>query len=91
MLCVIFVPRKFKRTKEVKPLILTEMNIYTMIFALPQDKEDFILCMKRSRFVKVVLDVDRRSINVRFRKGTKAQRIFDLCDLWNADIWGLTC
>lgn len=68
------------------------MATYTMIFAMPEYKEDFVAhapFMKGG--VKVVEEIDRRTINVRFRKGTKAQKIFDLADFWNADIVGLTC
>lgn len=60
--------------------------IYTMVFFLPQDKEDFITCFKGQRWLKVVNDVDRRTIEIQFRKGTKAERMFNLADLWNAEI-----
>ena len=68
------------------------MATYTMLFAIPQDKDDFVAhapFMKHG--VKVVAEIDRRTINVRFRKGTKAEKIFSLADFWNADIIGLTC
>ena len=64
-------------------------NIYTMIFSFSQDKEDFITRSKGSRRFKVIADVDRRTIWIQFRKGTKAERIFNLADFWNAKIlWG---
>jgi len=66
------------------------MATYTMIFCTANDKEDFVVSAKHSRLFKVVADIDRRTINVSFRKGTKASRIFNLCDIWNADIYGLT-
>ena len=63
--------------------------IYTMVFFLPQDKEDFITCSKGQRRFKVVSDVDGRTIRIQFRKGTKAERMFNLADMWNAEImWG---
>ena len=62
---------------------------YTMIFALPQDKEDFILSLKGQRRYKIVADIDRRTILIQFRKGTKAERMFAIADIWGADIlWG---
>ena len=60
--------------------------IYTMVFFLPQDKEDFITCSKGQRRFKIVTDVDRRTIRIQFRKGTKAERMFSLADMWNAEI-----
>lgn len=60
--------------------------IYTMVFFLSQDKEDFINCSKGQRLFKIVADVDRRTIRIQFRKGTKAERMFNLADLWNAEI-----
>ena len=60
--------------------------IYTMVFNLPQDKEDFITCSKHQRRFKVISDIDRRTIRIQFRKGTKAERMFNLADLWNAEI-----
>lgn len=60
--------------------------IYTMVFFLSQDKEDFINHCKGQRRLKVVNDVDRRTIEIQFRKGTKAERIFNLADMWNAEI-----
>lgn len=64
-------------------------NIYTMVFSFSQDKEDFITCSKHQRRFKVIADVDRRTIRIQFRKGTKAERMFNLADLWNAEIlWG---
>lgn len=63
--------------------------IYTMVFSFPQDKEDFITCSKHSKRFKVIADIDRRTIRIQFRKGTKAERMFNLADLWNAEIlWG---
>ena len=63
--------------------------IYTMVFSLHQDKEDFITCSKSQRRFKIVSDVDRRTIRIQFRKGTKAERMFNLADMWNAEImWG---
>ena len=63
--------------------------IYTMVFFLPQDKEDFITCSKSQRSFKIVSDVDRRTIRIQFRKGTKAERMFNLAAMWNAEImWG---
>ena len=63
--------------------------IYTMVFFLPQDKEDFITCSKGQRRYKIVTDVDKRTIRIQFRKGTKAERMFNLADMWNAEImWG---
>lgn len=61
-------------------------NIYTMIFFLPQDKEDFISRSKGQRRFKIVSDVDRRTIWIQFRKGTKAEWILSLADFWNAQI-----
>ena len=55
--------------------------IYTMVFFLPQDKEDFITCSKGQRRFKVVSDVDGRTIRIQFRKGTKAERMFNLADI----------
>lgn len=64
-------------------------NIYTMVFSFSQDKEDFITCSKHQRRFKVIADVDRRTIRIQFRKGTKAERMFNLADLWDAEIlWG---
>lgn len=64
-------------------------NIYTMVFSFSQDKEDFITCSKHQRRFKVIADIDRRTIRIQFRKGTKAERMFNLADLWNAEIlWG---
>lgn len=64
-------------------------NIYTMVFSFSQDKEDFITCSKNQRRFKVIADIDRRTIRIQFRKGTKAERMFNLADLWNAEIlWG---
>ena len=60
--------------------------IYTMVFFLPQDKEDFITCSKHQRRFKIVSDVDRRTIRIQFRKGTNAERMFSLADMWNAEI-----
>ena len=60
--------------------------IYTMVFFLPQDKEYFITCSKSQRRFKIVTDVDRRTIRIQFRKGTKAERMFNLADMWNAEI-----
>ena len=63
--------------------------IYTMVFFLSQDKEDFITCSKGQRRFKIVSDVDGRTIRIQFRKGTKAERMFNLADMWNAEImWG---
>lgn len=68
------------------------MATYTMVFTFKEDKQDFIA---RAPFmkggVKVVADIDSRTINVSFRKGTKCKRIFGLADIYNADIVGLTC
>lgn len=61
-------------------------NIYTMIFFLSQDKEDFISRSKGQRRFKIVSDVDRRTIWIQFRKGTKAEWILSLADFWNAQI-----
>lgn len=67
------------------------MATYTMVFTFKEDKQDFIA---RAPFmkggVKVVADLDPRTINVRFRKGTKCERIFGLAEIFNADIVGLT-
>ena len=63
---------------------------YTMIFMTAQDKEDFVISSKGNRRFTVVAELDFRTINIKFRKGTTAQRIFNLCDIWNADIYGLT-
>ena len=64
-------------------------NIYTIVFSFSQDKEDFITCSKHQRRFKVIADIDRRTIRIQFRKGTKAERMFNLADLWNAEIlWG---
>ena len=60
--------------------------IYTMVFFLPQDKEDFITCSKGQRRFKVVSDVDKRTIQIQFRKGTKAEMMLNLADMWNAEI-----
>lgn len=62
-------------------------NVFTMVFFLPQDKEDFIARSKNQKLYKVVRDVDRRSIFIQFRKGTKAERILSLADFWNAQIF----
>ena len=63
--------------------------IYTMVFFLSQDKEDFMNRCKGQRWLKVVNDVDRRTIEIQFRKGTKAETMFHLADMWNAEImWG---
>lgn len=60
-----------------------------MVFSFSQDKEDFITCSKHQRRFKVIADIDRRTIRIQFRKGTKAERMFNLADLWNAEIlWG---
>ena len=72
-------------------LNLYTMNtyIYTMVFFLPQDKEDFITCSKHQRRFKVIAEIDRRTIRIQFRKGTKAEKMFNLADMWNAEImWG---
>lgn len=61
-------------------------NIYTMIFFLPEYKEDFISRSKGQRRFKIVSDVDRRTIWIQFRKGTKAEWILSLADFWNAQI-----
>ena len=76
--------------KETTLNLYTMSNyIYTMVFFLPQDKEDFITCSKGQRRFKVVSDVDGRTIRIQFRKGTKAERMFNLADMWNAEImWG---
>ena len=58
--------------------------IYTMVFFLPQD--NFITCSKGQRRFKIVTDVDKRTIRIQFRKGTKAERMFNLADMWNAEI-----
>ena len=64
-------------------------NIYTMVFFLPQDKEDFLTSSKHQRRYRIVADLDRRSIWIQFRKGTTADKIFNLANLWNAEIlWG---
>ena len=63
--------------------------IYTMVFFLSQDKEDFMNRFKGQRWLKVVKELDKRSIQIQFRKGTKAERMFNLADMWNAEImWG---
>lgn len=59
---------------------------YTMIFNLVQDKEDFIVSSKGQRRYKVVADVDKRTIRIQFRKGTSADRMFNLADIWGAEI-----
>ena len=71
----------------------TTLNLYTMsnyihtlVFFLPQDKEAFITCSKGQRRFKVVSDVDGRTIRIQFRKGTKAERMLNLADMWNAEI-----
>lgn len=61
-------------------------NIYTMVFFLSQDKEDFVNCCKGQRRFKVVSDVDKRAIQIQFRKGTKAEMMLNLADMWNAEI-----
>lgn len=38
--------------------------IYTMVFFLSQDKEDFITCSKGQRLFKIVADVDKRTIRI---------------------------
>ncbi len=63
------------------------MNIYTMIFATSFDRDDFVATSQRIKLVKLVRLVDNRTIDVVFRKGTKASRILSLCDLWNAEIY----
>lgn len=67
------------------------MATYTMVFCFKEDKSDFV---SRAPYmkggVKVVSELDSRTINVRFRKGTKCERIFGLAQMYNADIVGLT-
>lgn len=60
--------------------------IYTMVFFQAQDKEEFIARFEKDRHLKVVADIDKRTIQIRFRKGTSAKWILDLAALWNADI-----
>ena len=60
--------------------------IYTMVFFLSQDKEDFMNRFKGQRWLKVVKELDKRSIQIQFRKGTKAETMFHLADMWNAEI-----
>lgn len=60
--------------------------IYTMVFFLPQDKEDFIARCRGSRRFKVVADIDKRTIHIQFRSGTSAKWMTDLAAMWNADI-----
>ena len=60
--------------------------IYTMVFFLSQDKEDFMNRFKGQRWLKVVRELDKRSIQIQFRKGTKAEKMFHLADMWNAEI-----
>ena len=74
--------------KQEQQLNLYTMSnyIYTMVFFLSQDKEDFMNRFKGQRWLKVVNDVDRRTIEIQFRKGTKAERMFNLADMWNAEI-----
>ena len=58
-----------------------------MVFFLAQDKEDFISRSKGQRRYRIVADLDRRSIWIQFRKGTKAEWILSLADFWNAQIF----
>lgn len=60
--------------------------IYTMVFFLAQDKEDFIARCKGNRRFKVIADIDKRSIQIQFRSGTTAKWMLDLAAMWNADI-----
>lgn len=60
--------------------------IYTMVFFLSQDKEDFMNRCKGQRWLKVVKELDKRSIQIQFRKGTKAETMLNLADMWNAEI-----
>lgn len=64
---------------------------YIFVFCTAQDSEDFEVSTKGQKRFKVVSRIDRRTLSVRFRKGTKAERLFNLADVWNADIVGLTC
>ena len=74
--------------KQEQQLNLYTMSnyIYTMVFFLSQDKEDFMNRCKGQRWLKVVKELDKRSIQIQFRKGTKAERMFNLADMWNAEI-----
>lgn len=60
--------------------------IYTMVFFIPQDKEEFIARSRGNRRFKVVADIDKRTIQIQFRSGTSAKRMLDLAAIWNADI-----
>lgn len=60
--------------------------IYTMVFFLSQDKEEFITRCKGNRRFKVVADVDKRTIQIQFRSGTSAKWMTDLASMWNADL-----
>ena len=55
-----------------------------------QDREDFEISTKGQKRFKVAGRIDCRTLSIRFRKGTKCDRIFGLADIWNADIVGLT-
>lgn len=57
-----------------------------MVFFLPQDKEDFIMRCRGNRRLKVVADIDKRTIQIKFRSGTSAKWMTDLAAMWNADI-----
>lgn len=67
--------------------------VYTFVFFTAFDCDDFVISSARvdGRNFKVVARLDRRTLNVRFRKGTNANKILGLADVWNADIVGLTC
>ena len=60
--------------------------IYTMVFFLPQDKEEFITRSRGNRRFNVVADIDKRTIQIQFRRGTAAKWMLDLAAMWNADI-----
>lgn len=67
--------------------------VYTFIFFTAFDCDDFVTTSARvdGRNFKVVARLDRRTLNVRFRKGTKASKVFGLANVWNADVVGLSC
>ena len=60
--------------------------IYTMVFFSAQYKEEFVARFEKERRLKIVSDIDKRTIQIRFRKGTSAKWMLDLAALWNADI-----
>ena len=76
----------YQKQGQQQNLYTMSKYIYTMVFFLSQDKEDFVNRCKGQRRFKVVSDVDKRTIQIQFRKGTKAEMMLNLADMWNAEI-----